>query len=509
MPIFSAANSTQFSEDERYIPETEIHPASAPEYAFYFYPEEGFRTKYNFDNCRDFGYFNRGLKYREIDFNHQDLYYRRLFSLKNVEERPKFYLCPWLIVPFEGATATLNSLKLVVKPYSIYDGANSRKIKSRIVGNNPNPADGRTLELCSSGNGVDASWANPKPGSASTVIDELACVAPQTVNITIPGVAPTYDYSSYIEIRAHPNASTASYVILGRVYLVFLPIVNKDVIFCDVKATPNSQSQIDVRILGGAGSTQQAELQAKLNDLNEVYEMSAIRYAAPDVSISLTGIVNPLVTGGTVTVDTGATLSMHDSSEGPRIARAFKRKIAAINGTAWNESAYLFVFLIPITPPEAGFAGDPQSVGTTSGATAQWFRAPCVYDYRRKTLAHESAHGLGLPHSFYDGSVKYLDISLKAEASARSMSLLSTQDLYLFCDDVNSTGLKATLTTRFGVADPLTVYERASKIEAITETRRYYIYQTENLLDYLNSSKMPENQEQLRKDQIEQIRFYA
>jgi hypothetical protein len=245
--------------------------------------------------------------------------------------------------------------------------------------------------------------------------------------------------------------------------------------------------------------------------------MSGLVYIAPNVSLIVNGLANPLATGGTAPFDTGKKLKMSDEHQGPALALAFARRITAINGTAWNintnldmDPTYLFVFLIPgITPPEGEFAGGGQQTGTTAGITTQWLRSPCIYQYQLKRLAHETAHGLGLPHTFYDANVKYPKISSNANDSARSIGISSTQDLYSFYDVVNSTGLASVLAAKFGQPATLSLSERGAKIGDMNQTRMYTIYQTHNLLDYQNQANLQVRQEQLRKDQIEQLRYYA
>jgi hypothetical protein len=519
MPIFSAASNTQLPDDKRFNPTTEVPRADTPDYAFYFYPGQDYYDKYNFDNCGEFNIRDQSIGFGDIDFAPQDMYYKRLFKLKHLVGAPRYYLCPWLVVPFEDVSgsstpnyrAQPNNIQLVVTPVSMYDIQASQVMLDRIARNNPDPATPRALELFSSGNGVQAVWDTQN----ATLIDELAfikkekdqyVVRPHTVNVTIND-ATKYDYTSYIEIRVKVDSTT--YVTLGRVYLLFLEFRKRDVLFLEVTqiagANANTNKSVNIKLLTAQDS------QARLTDLNKIFNLSGLRYDVASVTLSLKG--GTLAPGNSTNFDTGEIIDPNDMSRCAKITRTFTNNILQINGANWNLSGntYLIVFLMEfVNTEEIEIVGGVQQTKKTLGDSVPGSRVARVYPYSRKTLCHESGHALGLPHWFF-ADRDHLTISnlrSNARAAADVLGISSTQELYLFHDKENSVGIEVALSGAPAKFANLVLSWRVEYLTNLFHPRLYAQFGTNNLMDYQSQGK-PANQEQLRKHQIEQIRYYA
>jgi hypothetical protein len=146
--------------------------------------------------------------------------------------------------------------------------------------------------------------------------------------------------------------------------------------------------------------------------------------------------------------------------------------------------------------------------GTTKGASDYDSRIARVFDETGNTIAHECAHALGLPHWFHTATDILAEIGRIAEARAPTIGIFSTEQLYLFHDASHVDGLEIVFNKRFSSSSPPTLASRVVTLRFLFFPRIYQMSQTDNLMDY-QTNGLPAHQEQLRKHQVEQIRYFA
>lgn len=507
MPILNAANNTPFAATSKLRPTTEVPFASRPKYAFYFYAEGTFYDNFNFDNCREYIHFDQSIAYKEIDFSHQDMYYKRLYEFRRAQNGCKYYLCPWLVVPFEQQSGTylaamgpppsnVKSLSLTVKPFSIFEQTISGKTKKHIS------QSARTLTLVSSGNGVNAVWDNPKSASTPAVIDEAACVNDQKITITIPDSASPYAYSSFLDIRVNPSDS------VGRIYFVFLQIKRKKAIFLEftepVGANSNTNTVLDLKMLSVT------ESQSRVDALNKIFKLGGLLYADPGVSVEMKD-QTMLNSGGSISLDIGEVIKPNSSAQTAVVTGKFTSAIAKIDNINWdaNNSTYLLVCLMPyVKLVTVQFLANATATTTTTGNSPYASRTARIFVEAEKTLAHESAHGLGLPHWFHTKEDDLAQVGQLAESYAKLIGISSTQQLYLFHDAGHAAGVDVAFENQWTSSGTASLAAREKALRFLLFPRMYGLYLTDNLMDYQKNA-LPAHQKQLRKHQIEQMRYFA
>src|SRR5437016_841721 len=112
MPIFSAIKDLDLPPDDSFRPATEFNYVDAPPYAFHFTTNGDYEQSFTFDDCRENRKQSDGVSHswtnptdgsnQDVELNEHSLHYRRLFVLKYLgKKKPKYYLAPWLGVPYE------------------------------------------------------------------------------------------------------------------------------------------------------------------------------------------------------------------------------------------------------------------------------------------------------------------------------------------------------------------------------------------------------------------------
>lgn len=516
MPIFSSAGAAPFPPDDRYVPTTEIHPAAAAQYAFYFHPKSDFRNRFNFDDCREFKALNKTVTYDPLDFSNQDMYYHRLFKLPAGTPGPKYYLCPWLVIPYElqssGSlngqySATTGDIHLLVRPRSVF-GKLTKYIKALINQNNASAAGPRRLELWSSSASVHATWDSKALTATPAEIDEIDCLKEQPITIKIDSTNSTFPYSTYIELRSFTGS--ASHDVMGRIYILFCEIIKKKAIFLDISevpsATPGTNNVVNVKMLSAPESS------PMLHHLNRVMEMAGLRYSDPGVSIKLKNST-VLTPGTSVPLAIGEELNKGSEAQATRVSERFEDEILEIDGVTWSapNSQYLLVFKMGYVVASESKVIDGVTYKTiTRGNSKIATRSARVFVDNPKTIAHECGHAIGLPHWFKDTSDEPATIKSAVVARVNIIGIFNTRDLYLFHDDGNAHGLHAALTgAQWNPQVPQTPQNREKSLRFLFFPRLYRRYATDDLMDYQSEGGVPPSQEQLRKHQVEQIRYFA
>lgn len=531
MPTFSALGNTLYPPADPFRPSTEIsNVAAVPDYEFYF-DARGFHGKYNFDDCREYGKFEGSRKSGYQVFSEQEMYYKRLFPLKTPRRAgSKYYICPWLTVPFDKNTntSTIAEVQLNVQPYSMFDTKRNRSELAKLIDQaNSISAVKRTLSLVPSITSLDVKWID----NNSSLIDEdsfLVTMSGSTekelttkaIKVSLKPTSATYGYSAHIDI-----VSNISQMIMGRLYLLFLEIKKKAVIFFDVSKDLGSSSSLKITLLDGDAAPVGGV--SKITEMNSISERSGLRYYdatdSPTFSLKLKdGTV--LGAGSSVSVQTSpvTTIDSTNQKQGEDVVQTFQRRIIELSGqppTAAEKEKYLIVFVLSYSTT-AVTGGD-----VTTGTTALGSRFSIIFAYRPKTLFHECCHGLGLPHWFYGSADEKVFVLLQglAEETARDLNISSRQQLYEFHDISNKIGLESAFKKQMFNAEADTLVQiakwnefqarifddRYQRLASLFYRRIYAKYKTDDLMDYQAAGGQPKDQEQLRKHQIEHIRHTA
>lgn len=530
MPILSAILDPAYRPDDRFIPVPE--QATSPDYGFSFDAPFDYASHFNFDRYSagavsanpDSG--NPKLPPPKLDFNDQNLFYRRLFRLADTEGKPRFYLCPWLIVPF-GETSTdnfavtikndsgNNNVGLMVRPFLKAQPDSVKPITTPSAARRfiKGLAPGRKLTLGTTDPRVHAKWT--KPGSE--VIDEALCAEFQRLEITFDGSTTVHPYPYSCDL----TITSDQVGLVGQLCLVFVKMIKIPTILFDVSF--ETQHTLTITQL------EHTPAETSLNGPNAILERCGLRCVSAAAPIKMKEAESVTPPGSPYLLHVvekfinnksfDRFIDKKSSSQPARITTQFLSAIEEIDGQsvsfaeqAWRleHNPFLLVFFMSYVELEK-VDSDGLRVGEIAGSARLFSRTAHIFDSTPRVIAHECGHAMGLSHTFYDETVGETVKSLvdNATQEAGSESIAEPSALYSFYDDANLHGLPAAFRALLTNDNPVrdSRYGTSSKLGILLSPRKYTKFSTDNLMDYLQATAFSLGEE-ARKDQIEQIRNF-
>lgn len=517
MPILSATKFAAAA-DSLFEPSTMANRPAPPPHSFHFAKPQAGAADFDKHFFLDSGWNHkqrvdpllvRTADGKKIDVSDHKARYIRLFRLTL---RRRYYLSPWVTVPFRvvGGMASPTArtgptpsdpteIRLTVRPYSIYEGAISTRTKRRITRDFQTSASPPQLKLAPEKPAiVDARWTKTN----GQQIDEMACIYPQEVTIRIYDSGNGYPNQTYVDIQDSNSLP------VGRVYILFLEEWSHKVVFFDVTKTATSNptvSQLTIKMVQDSSP----DAQKYLGYLNKTFSKTGLVFSA--VSPSLTEGVSITILSDIatpVTVDTvPPNADFTDAEKRPdfildSIYSKFMKKLAP---SAREE--HVFVFLAPW----AASGGHAVTTGTSRGGQ----KTSCIFVPQEGTLCHEVGHALGLVHSFFAFNEDEVP-KVRANIIAKSVDSLSAlgvgnaADFYNLNDDMNLSNSCSIFDARpdgtiGGIfVNPTTVQWHYHYF--VVDRRP--IFSTHNLMDYQKADQMAKyKRDELVKHQIELMRY--
>jgi len=552
MPIFSAVNNLALPPDTLFKPSVEF-PTYSPDYAFHFSPlstidanptfifDDGSQyPKYHGPSAPVIHEWTNPIEQKQysVNFNEQHLRYRRLFLLRYLGiDDPKYYLCPWVVIPYEkpgpagSYTPTIASFALQVKPFSIYESKPSSDIKKAIKNQNAL----RILTLAPSSGLITAAW-DDHIASDSTKIAEQQCFRPREITVTVQPSSSAYNYQEYIDIKNSDNDT------VGRIYILFVTMVEHKVIFFSadnpLASTPTAISRtLRIEMLGNTESSSFHPL----SDLNSLYNRAGIKFSWENPSLTIQD-EEPTNPDRPVSVGVPIDILAEDGIDFNKIVNLTSRVLGTAGGRlvgriipSENRSKYLFVFFSPWvwSAQTAASSTEGGKADLTGGISNTSKSISCVYENTVKTLCHEAAHALGAPHYFFETAMGVATTPAKtpAEIEAAVKELCRDaagvlQDLklgtktafYDFHDLMNGSDSCVKFEDRATLSQPKldpgdTIVDWSQKKFADFYVDCSAVYSTYNLMDYQSRDAetqeyRPARQERLTKHQVEKLRYF-
>lgn len=524
MPIFNAAANLSFTKDTLFSPSTESTVA-APEYAFFFDQPKNFNQSFAFDDGAQFNVASHPVVCDgfQFDLNEHSLHYRRIFKLRQLRTTdPRYYLIPWLGVPFKQElvspfkyTPVIPSFPLRVTVDSIYEKT-TRRVRKKIE--DANSVAHRTLTLVpSKPNIITAVWNK----SGSTTIDEIDCLQPQDITITIGDCDADKKYKyqeEYINLQDNSGATAELGKTFGTLRLLFLERMEHKVVFMSSAMTSKTELQISML------ATTSTPPHDYITDLNGLYRKTGVEHVWVDDALTIqdgtsTRTFDPS-TPADLVADPGVDFSKRqptDEREG-KIVRLIHDKLVKRIAGAEN---YLFVCFADW----AFVGGNTQILGISSTKG----RTSCVFKYSKATLCHEAGHALGLPHYFFEDSkgvppegkfgerdaVKIL--AAEGKGILDGLFLTTQKKLEKLHDDMNADNACDVLESVLKAVSSNPNLPQVSNVNKLfhkLDIDRFVAYQTTNLMDYFPPvgekgviAVYPK--EKVVKHQIEFLRFFV
>lgn len=515
MPILSGT-SFSFEQDDLYWPSTMVAALDTPAYSFHFRaPTDAAAANFNahhfFDNGEDFDRDFVPLQLplpdgSTVDLGDRRLNFHRLFRLKSVPGHKRYYLIPWLTIPYEpdggnfAPTATRGGLRtaaatidLVVKPYSIFETAIGDEAKQMVAvaaQTMPKPV----LTLSASHAAVTATWV----GSAAAAIDEDKCVASQKIVVQVQPTPATNPYPDQVFIDIMRGT-----VVVGRLCLLFLVSIPQKVVVFD--AAHVSGKQLRLTMLDPANST---PAQDCLRDLRAVYSKAGIDFAPVLPALSWTFGNVTGACSSTVPLDIFSPAPVFDKQEnlGRRVlVTIFQNFVGRLAAT--DRVEYMFVCLAPW----AYVSNSPDSNVKTGGISVIGRRLSCIFQQTRENTAHEVGHALALPHYFADANEDGSgDRAGAGRAALSAMQILTKRDFYTLHDEMNSRNSCNFFAGLAPLPPPAEILDYPTGIQYyfFAFNQDYYPkYDTDNLMDYRPGSSGNYVKEDLVKTQVDAVRY--
>jgi hypothetical protein len=492
--------------------------AKSPDYGFVFDPPRGYEDLFNFDRCPDWPIFAKATTSPPaLEFTDPNLFYRRLFKLADTNGRPRFYLCPWLIVPFDekptgGFTVTLKNdlnaakVTLVARPFlasqpDSIQPATTPGAATAFIRALPQP---RMLTLGTSANSpITAVWK--KSSNSNQVIDETLCAVSQELEITFNDLAGSspYPYSSDLTIINKEG------LLVGQLCLIFVKMVKVPTILFNVSL--DFGRNVEIRQLGQADADKRlngpngTDLNVK-GGLNKILERSGIHAISNPPQIKRAGDKNATIPGTPIFFDTGKTVLTKDINQPKEITGKFLSTISTIDGqtadfadSTWlhMQNRYLAIFFMSYVKLELVDALNQPS-GDIEGYSAFFSRVVHIFNSTPRNIAHEVGHTYGLGHAFHEG-----DQAEQANFKAAALGLATQSDLYAFFDDANTRGLEKAIRAKWPANLSISPFGIGFFLQALLSPRRYAQSSTEYLMDYTPDGEV------VRKDEVDRIRCYA
>jgi len=231
MPIFSDEEPKPYPPDTTFCPTPTYEGADVPNYGFYFSVPKGTVSQYPFDNCQNYNsfLFKDDVEKKLYLLMRYELLYEIMAEHRLAYE---YYPVPWVLVPSGFSSAI--TIKLMVGPYSIYDGQPGKKLRKSI--NDDLNNNNRPIELSvPNASSITAYWYG---SGTDTTIEEKELTRKDGQPIRILIAAPTqsapYVPGTDIERKQEVLIKTGS-TVLGKLRITFCKPLSQDV--CFVKVT--------------------------------------------------------------------------------------------------------------------------------------------------------------------------------------------------------------------------------------------------------------------------------
>jgi hypothetical protein len=518
MPIFNAAANLSFAKDTLFSPSTESTVA-APEYAFFFDHPTNFNQSFSFDDGVQFNFASYAVVCQgfQFDLNEHNLHYRRLFKLRHLRKTdPRYYLIPWLGVPFKQQlvspfkyTPVIPSFPLRVTVESIYENRIARRVRKRIE--DANSVAHRTLTLVPSSDRITAVWNK----SGTTNIDEIDCLQPQGITITISDCDSDkkYKYQEYINLQDNSGATAELGKTFGTLRLLFLERIEHKVVFMSSAMTTNTELRISML------ATTSTPPHDYITDLNGLYRKTGVEHIWVDDALTIQDGASSTTfdpsTPADLVADPGVDFSKTLDREEKIVGLIHDKLVKQIAGA----ENYVFVCFA-----DWAFVGGKIQI---LGISSMKGRTSCVFKYSKATLCHEAGHALGLPHYFFENSKGVPpdgkfgeEESVKTLASGakpilEGLSLTTQKKLEELHDAMNAgNACDALESVLKAISGKPSEVNNVNRLFHQLDVDRFVAYNTSNLMDYFLLAGLTGViplylKEKMVKHQIEFLRFFV